>query len=62
MIATFVVSRRDVDRVTELPGLTFELPPYFEQYSGYLYASKGNYLHYWLIGSSFNDRSDPLSE
>uniref|UniRef100_A0A1I7TJ55 Carboxypeptidase n=1 Tax=Caenorhabditis tropicalis TaxID=1561998 RepID=A0A1I7TJ55_9PELO len=46
------------DEVTNLPGLTFT--PNFKQYSGYLNASAGNYLHYWLVESQQNPGADPL--
>lgn len=46
------------DEVTNLPGLTFT--PNFKQYSGYLNASAGNYLHYWLVESQLNATYDPL--
>ncbi|UMM42066.1 hypothetical protein L5515_018045 [Caenorhabditis briggsae] len=49
---------KDQDEVTNLPGLTFT--PNFKQYSGYLNASPGNYLHYWLVESQTNKSYDPL--
>ncbi|CAI2357252.1 unnamed protein product [Caenorhabditis sp. 36 PRJEB53466] len=49
---------KDQDEVTNLPGLTFT--PNFKQYSGYLNASAGNYLHYWLVESQLNATYDPL--
>lgn len=40
------VSRKEADRVYDLPGLTFDAK--FGQYSGYLNGVKGNYIKYWL--------------
>uniref|UniRef100_A0A915E4Q7 Serine carboxypeptidase n=1 Tax=Ditylenchus dipsaci TaxID=166011 RepID=A0A915E4Q7_9BILA len=49
---------KEQDLITELPGLTFSMPP---QYSGYLNATKGVFLHYWLITSQgSNPSTDPL--
>jgi hypothetical protein len=39
------------DLVVRLPGLTFT--PGFRQFSGYLNASAGHYLHYWSRLSLF---------
>lgn len=49
---------KDQDKITNLPGLTYT--PNFNQYSGYLNASPGNYLHYWLVESQLNATYDPL--
>uniref|UniRef100_F1KPY0 Carboxypeptidase n=1 Tax=Ascaris suum TaxID=6253 RepID=F1KPY0_ASCSU len=46
------------DKITALPGATFNIT--FNHYSGYLQASRGNYLHYWLVESQGNPSSDPL--
>ncbi len=34
-----------LDEVTELPGMTFK--PNYQQWSGYLQARPGKFLHYW---------------
>ncbi|VDM99131.1 unnamed protein product [Thelazia callipaeda] len=39
------ISRREAAKIYDLPGLTFEIN--FDQYSGYLNASLGNYLFFW---------------
>ena len=48
------------DKVTDLPGLNFDIN--YEQYSGYLDLSNGHHLHYWITlseGKSYpND--DPV--
>ncbi|VDK58747.1 unnamed protein product [Anisakis simplex] len=40
------VGSKKADKITDLPGVTFKVT--FNQYSGYLEASKGNFLHYWF--------------
>ncbi|VDM80807.1 unnamed protein product [Strongylus vulgaris] len=51
---------KEADLVKEgvLPGLTWALN--FAHYSGYLAASPGNYLHYWLTESQNSPANDPL--
>src|SRR5690349_3048038 len=46
------------DQITNLPGLTD--PIKFNQYSGYLNASQGNYLHYWFVESQSSPSTDPV--
>ncbi|KAK1161917.1 lysosomal protective protein [Acipenser oxyrinchus oxyrinchus] len=48
----------DPDEVLDLPGLSFK--PNFRQWSGYLKASPGKYLHYWFVTSQRDPGSDPL--
>uniref|UniRef100_A0A1I8AU45 Carboxypeptidase n=1 Tax=Steinernema glaseri TaxID=37863 RepID=A0A1I8AU45_9BILA len=55
---TMTISRRKADQIFELPGLTFNIS--FNQYSGYLEASKGNFIHYWLLETQNNPLTDPL--
>ncbi|GMR33821.1 hypothetical protein PMAYCL1PPCAC_04016, partial [Pristionchus mayeri] len=52
------LSRKEADRIFDLPGLTFEIN--FNQYAGYLNGVKGNYLHYWLFESQSSPDRDPL--
>uniref|UniRef100_A0A914Q2S5 Serine carboxypeptidase n=1 Tax=Panagrolaimus davidi TaxID=227884 RepID=A0A914Q2S5_9BILA len=51
-------TRKELDKVYNLPGLTF--PITFENYAGYLKASPGNYMHYWMVTSQTSPGSDPL--
>ncbi|XP_068594978.1 cathepsin A-like [Brachionichthys hirsutus] len=46
------------DEVTELPGLMFR--PNFRQWSGYLQARPGRFLHYWFVTSQRDPARDPL--
>lgn len=46
------------DEVKELPGMSFK--PNYQQWSGYLKASPGKYLHYWFVTSQRNPLKDPL--
>ncbi|MEQ2192823.1 hypothetical protein XENOCAPTIV_017927 [Xenoophorus captivus] len=46
------------DEVTHLPGMTFKTN--YRQWSGYLQAGKGKFLHYWFVTSQRNPAKDPL--
>ncbi|XP_020516770.1 cathepsin A-like isoform X1 [Labrus bergylta] len=46
------------DEVTHLPGMTFK--PNYRQWSGYLQARPGKFLHYWFVTSQGNPAKDPL--
>nr|XP_014349153.1 PREDICTED: lysosomal protective protein-like isoform X2 [Latimeria chalumnae] len=46
------------DEVTGLPGLSTK--PSFRQWSGYLKAGQGKFLHYWFVTSQQNPLKDPL--
>uniref|UniRef100_A0A8R1HG06 Carboxypeptidase n=1 Tax=Caenorhabditis japonica TaxID=281687 RepID=A0A8R1HG06_CAEJA len=46
------------DKVTDLPGLTFQ--PNFDHYSGFLRAANDKNFHYWLTESSRDAAKDPL--
>ncbi|KAF8386658.1 hypothetical protein PRIPAC_75800 [Pristionchus pacificus] len=52
------LSRKEADRVYDLPGLTFDAK--FGQYSGYLNGVKGNYIKYWFVESQRSVKNDPL--
>ncbi|XP_063045400.1 cathepsin A-like [Engraulis encrasicolus] len=46
------------DEVLELPGMKFK--PNYRQWSGYLKASPGKFLHYWFVTSQSDPQRDPL--
>uniref|UniRef100_A0A669BEW6 Carboxypeptidase n=1 Tax=Oreochromis niloticus TaxID=8128 RepID=A0A669BEW6_ORENI len=46
------------DEVTHLPGMTFK--PNYRQWSGYLQARPGKFLHYWFVTSQRDPVKDPL--
>ncbi|MCL4127004.1 UNVERIFIED_CONTAM: hypothetical protein GTU68_036394, partial [Idotea baltica] len=46
------------DLIESLPGATFEFN--FTQYSGYLEATEGRFLHYWLTESQNDPANDPV--
>ncbi|XP_036399622.1 cathepsin A-like isoform X1 [Megalops cyprinoides] len=48
----------DPDEVTDLPGMSFK--PNYRQWSGYLKASPGKYLHYWFVTSQRDAAKDPV--
>ncbi|KAM3724489.1 Lysosomal protective protein [Dirofilaria immitis] len=53
-----ILPRQLTDIIYNLPGLTYAIN--FYQYSGYLKASKGNFLHYWFVESQNDPSIDPL--
>ncbi|KAK2920245.1 cathepsin A-like [Channa argus] len=48
----------DPDEVTHLPGMMFK--PNYRQWSGYLQARPGKFLHYWFVTSQRDPVKDPL--
>ncbi|XP_049930985.1 cathepsin A-like [Epinephelus moara] len=46
------------DEVTHLPGMAFK--PNYRQWSGYLQARPGKFLHYWFVTSQRDPVKDPL--
>ncbi|KAK7913057.1 hypothetical protein WMY93_013268 [Mugilogobius chulae] len=46
------------DEVQQLPGMGFK--PNFKQWSGYLQARPGKYLHYWFVTSQNSPAKDPV--
>uniref|UniRef100_A0A2I4CUG1 Carboxypeptidase n=1 Tax=Austrofundulus limnaeus TaxID=52670 RepID=A0A2I4CUG1_AUSLI len=48
----------DPDEVQQLPGMTFK--PNYQQWSGYLDAGPGRFLHYWFVTSQRNPSKDPV--
>lgn len=46
------------DEVTQLPGMGFK--PNYKQWSGYLQARQGKFLHYWFVTSQNNPSTDPV--
>ncbi|XP_042263014.1 cathepsin A-like [Thunnus maccoyii] len=46
------------DEVTNLPGMSFK--PNYRQWSGYLQARPGKFLHYWFVTSQRDPVKDPL--
>ncbi|KAI6174188.1 Lysosomal protective protein [Aphelenchoides besseyi] len=51
-------SRKELDRVYNLPGLTWEIN--FNHYSGYLRTNvTENFLHYWYVENQMKDPSAP---
>lgn len=46
------------EEIKSLPGLSEQLN--FKQYSGYLNASEGKFLHYWFVQSERSPENDPL--
>ncbi|XP_076023737.1 lysosomal protective protein [Genypterus blacodes] len=48
----------DPDEVRHLPGMTFS--PKYRQWSGYLQARPGTFLHYWFVTSQRDPLQDPV--
>ncbi|XP_056614995.1 cathepsin A-like [Triplophysa dalaica] len=60
-LAVFVYDVRgiyDPDEVMDLPGMSFK--PTYRQWSGYLKASSGKFLHYWFVTSQRDPIRDPV--
>ncbi|TKR81558.1 hypothetical protein L596_015409 [Steinernema carpocapsae] len=51
-------SSKEDDLIKDLPGLTYEAG--FKMYSGFLDATKGTHLHYWLVESERDPANDPI--
>lgn len=61
LLAVFPLGSRaeyNPDEVTHLPGMTFK--PNYRQWSGYLQARPGKFLHYWFVTSQRDPVKDPL--
>lgn len=54
----FVLGKTNPDEIQQLPGLKYKIN--FKQYSGYLNASSGKYLHYWFVESQKTPATDPV--
>ncbi|XP_051989742.1 lysosomal protective protein-like isoform X2 [Xyrauchen texanus] len=48
----------DPDEVLDLPGMSFK--PNYRQWSGYLKARPGKFLHYWFVTSQRDPLKDPV--
>ncbi|XP_034045441.1 lysosomal protective protein isoform X2 [Thalassophryne amazonica] len=46
------------DEVTDLPGMKFK--PNYRQWSGFLQARPGKFLHYWFVSSQRDPVKDPV--
>ncbi|KAG7252530.1 hypothetical protein CRUP_010882, partial [Coryphaenoides rupestris] len=53
-----LVAQYAPDEVKVLPGMAFK--PNYQQWSGYLKASPGTFLHYWFVTSQRDPVKDPL--
>uniref|UniRef100_A0A8R1DZS5 Carboxypeptidase n=1 Tax=Caenorhabditis japonica TaxID=281687 RepID=A0A8R1DZS5_CAEJA len=51
-------SRKQTDKIDNLPGLTYQLN--FNHYSGYLNASATHKFHYWFFESQQNPEGSPV--
>jgi cathepsin A (carboxypeptidase C) len=58
LIAFLSLHALESDLIESLPGL--DPKPKFRQYSGYLNATEGRHLFYWLFESQRNPAEDPL--
>ncbi|CAI9744246.1 protective isoform X1 [Octopus vulgaris] len=57
-LITTATAAANEDLIHSLPGLKKQ--PMFQQYSGYLDGIDGRHLHYWLVESQQNPKTDPL--
>lgn len=61
LLATFQLgswAQYPPDEVTQLPGMKFK--PNYQQWSGYLQARPGKFLHYWFVTSQSDPVKDPV--
>ncbi|KAK0150055.1 Lysosomal protective protein [Merluccius polli] len=58
LLAVCTLAQYGPDEVKVLPGMAFK--PNYRQWSGYLQAGPGKFLHYWFVTSQRDPLKDPL--